>query len=53
MSVIDRFGTRARSAIPAVRAAGMKSNSQVASYVNRTVAYLPHYIETGGYHTAE
>jgi hypothetical protein len=47
LNVLDRLGPRARPALPAVRAAAMKTPGPVASYVNRMVAYLPPWIEDG------
>jgi HEAT repeat protein len=47
LNVLDRFGTRARPALPAIRAAALKSPGPVASYVNRMVKYMPAWIASG------
>lgn len=47
LNVLDRFGPRAKPALPDIRAAAMKSNDHVAGYVNRMVGYLPAWIELG------
>jgi uncharacterized sulfatase len=47
LNVLDRFGARARPALPAIRAAAMKSPSHVSGYVNRMVGYMPAWIESG------
>ena len=41
LNVLSRFGEKAKSAIPAIRAAQMKVKGPVADYVNRMVEYLP------------
>ena len=41
LNVLDRFGPRARPALPAIRAASMKEKGHVADYVNRLSGYLP------------
>jgi hypothetical protein len=47
LNVLDRFGARAKPALPDIRAAGMKSKDHVAGYVNRMVSYMPAWIESG------
>ncbi len=47
LNVLDRFGARAKPALPDIRAAGMKSKDHIAGYVNRMVGYLPAWIEFG------
>jgi hypothetical protein len=47
LNVRDRFGARARPALPAICAAAMKSKGHVAGYVNRMVGYMPAWIESG------
>jgi len=47
MNVLDRYGSRAVTVLPEIRAAGMKSKGQVAGYVNRMVGYMPAWIESG------
>lgn len=47
LNVLDRFGARARPALPAIRAAAMDRSTPVASYVNRMVEYVPARTESG------
>lgn len=47
LNVLDRFGPRAKPALPAIRAAGMERSSPVSDYVNRMVEYMPAHIESG------
>jgi uncharacterized sulfatase len=45
INVLDRFGSKARPALPAIRAAGMKMKDHAADYLNRMVDYLPAQLE--------
>ncbi|MBI5396670.1 MAG: hypothetical protein HZA91_15360, partial [Verrucomicrobia bacterium] len=45
INVLDRFGPKAKPALPAIRAAGMKQKDFVADFFNRMVEYLPGHIE--------
>ncbi len=47
LNVLDRFGARAKPALPAIRGAAMKKGGPVAGYVGRMVGYLPAWIESG------
>ena len=43
--VLDRFGAKARPALPAIRGAKMKLKDFVADFLNRMVEYVPSHIE--------
>ncbi len=45
MNVFDRFGAKAKPALPAMRAAKLKSKDHAADYLNRMVEYLPAQLE--------
>jgi len=45
INVLDRFGPKAKPALPAIRAANLKSKDHAADYLNRMVEYLPQRIE--------
>ncbi|MBI5688409.1 MAG: sulfatase-like hydrolase/transferase [Verrucomicrobia bacterium] len=45
INVLDRFGAKAKPALPAIRAAGLKKKDHAADYLNRMVEYLPAQLE--------
>ncbi|MBM3891404.1 MAG: hypothetical protein FJ388_20010, partial [Verrucomicrobia bacterium] len=45
MNVLSRFGAKAKPALPAIRAAGLKMKDHAADYLNRMVEYLPERLE--------
>ncbi|MCX6897958.1 MAG: sulfatase-like hydrolase/transferase [Verrucomicrobia bacterium] len=45
INVLDRFGSKAKPALPAIRAAKMKQKDFVADFFNRMVEYLPAQLE--------
>lgn len=47
INVLDRFGGRAKPALPAILAAGCEGKDPVADYLNRMVAYVPARLEAG------
>ena len=46
LNVLDRFGSQARPALPAIRAAGLNIKDPIADYVNRMAEYVPARIES-------
>ncbi|MFA6562424.1 MAG: sulfatase-like hydrolase/transferase [Verrucomicrobiia bacterium] len=45
INVLDRFGAKAKPALPAIRAARMKQKDFVTDFFNRMVEYLPKQLE--------
>jgi uncharacterized sulfatase len=46
LNVLDRFGVKAKPALPAIRAAKSKIGGHASDYPNRMVDYLPAQLET-------